>query len=111
MASFVAHYKKKQLQLRELEGELLALLQKGVADKTALRAAEEVRQAKVRALKETIAKLAPSEINAPAMERAQNKIEELQATPEAAILEEYRRRVAHIKGPVPVPRAPRRGHG
>jgi hypothetical protein len=109
MASFVAYHKKKQLHLRELEGELLALLQKGVTEETASRAVEEVRQAQVRALKEKIAKLAPSEKNALAIEKLQNKINELQAAAATAVLEEYRRRTAHIKGPVSVPRAPRRG--
>jgi hypothetical protein len=109
MASFVPYYRKKQLQLRELEGQLLAELQKGAAEEIILRAAEEVRRARLGAFKEKIAKLPPSEKNAPAVKRLQSKIEELRTTDVAAVIEEYRRRAAHLKGPVRISRAPRRG--
>lgn len=109
MASFIAHYRKKQFQLRELEGELLALLQKGGDGAAILRAAAEVRQAQIRAEKERMAKMEPSGKNAAAIRELEGKIEELRGVAVEAAVEEYRKRAARLKGDVVVARAPRRG--
>jgi uncharacterized membrane protein YcjF (UPF0283 family) len=110
MASFVPYYKKKHLQFREVEGELMALLQKNEPEKTALKAVEQVRAAKIRAIREKMAKLAASEESIAARNKWQKEIEELQALPAAEILQTYRRKVAGLKTPVVIHRAPQRGH-
>ena len=109
MASFVPHYKKKLLQLQELEGELMALIQSGAKMEKISIAVEEVRSARIRAIKEKIAKLAPSEKCAPERNKLQTEIEKHQDMAALALLDVYRRRVAVTNGPVTIPRAPRRG--
>jgi hypothetical protein len=110
MASFVPYYRKKQQQFREVEGELMAMLQKDAAEKAALKAVEQVRAAKIRAFREQMAKLVASEKSTAQRNKWQEQIEVLQALPAAEILQTYKCRVASLKSPVIIPRAPRRGH-
>jgi hypothetical protein len=110
MASFVPYYRKKERRFREVEGELMALLQKNEPEEAALKAVERVRAAQIRAIKEQMAKLVASEKSLAERNKWQKQIDELQALSSAEILQTYNRKVANLKTPVIIPRAPTRGH-
>lgn len=88
----------------------MALLQKNEPEEAALKAVEQVRAAQIRAIKEQMAKLAASEKSIAERNNRQKQIEEWQALPAAEILQDYKRKVAGLKTPVIVRRAPTRGY-
>lgn len=109
MASFVPHYKKKQMQLQELEGELMAALQQQKNADLISQKLAAVRSAKIRAIKEMIAKLLPSEKSALQLKKLHAEIDACERLTSAAILKEYQAKIASFKKPIHIARAPRRG--
>lgn len=61
MASFVARYQKKHLRLAIREWELRTLVSKGAGEEDVRLAAEAVRAARIRALKEELGKVKPDD--------------------------------------------------
>jgi len=109
MASFIPRYQKKHLQLKQREGELMALLQGAAKIEIIMDAVEQVRHSRIRALKEKMAKLLPTEVNTSQVDQWQKQIVDLQTIAATAILEEYRQKLTRLKEAVSILRPPRRG--
>lgn len=87
----------------------MTLLQRGGKGELVLKAAGEVREAEIRAIKAKIEKLPASEKSAAQIGRWNADIDKLRHTPVETILEVYQHKVAGLKTPVRIRRAPRRG--
>jgi hypothetical protein len=95
MANYVASYTKKKIRLRRLERELLQSLRTGAPHEVHLRLAEQVRLARIRALRATRAALKPATGRQPnrglALER---KLALAEASTSEAVLAEVGQEVA-----------------
>src|SRR5687767_2154186 len=90
MASFVPYYGKKRFRLEEREDEFLEVLRSGASGTRVAEAAETVRTAHIRALKEKSQQFAPSERNAAILEEIERAIRWWTDLPNDAIVESYR---------------------
>jgi len=90
MAGFVAWYGKKRLRLTEREEEFLDVLRRGASETDLAKAAETLRTAHIRALKEKRQKFAPSERNAALYAGIDDAIRWWSDLPTDAIVEGYR---------------------
>jgi hypothetical protein len=90
MASFTAYYGKKRSRLAKLEREFLEVLQSDASETRVAAAAEAVRAAHVRALKEKLQKFAPAEKNAALYAQIEQAIRRWMDLPTDAIIEGYR---------------------
>jgi hypothetical protein len=90
MSNYIPHYTKKRKILRRKEEALHRLVWRGVSGPKLIRAAEEVRAARVRELQARQATIPPAD--GPGAVRSAKiaaEIEALRATPVEAILEEF----------------------
>jgi hypothetical protein len=90
MASFVAWYGKKRSRLEEREREFLEVLGSQASQARMAEAAETIRAAHIRALKEKRQKFAPSEKNSALYTKIEQAIRAWIDLPQDAIIEGYR---------------------
>lgn len=90
MASFVACYGKKRSRLAQREWEFLQLLRNGAGETAVAEAADTIRTAHVRALKEKRQKFAPAEKNAAVLADIEEAIRWWMNQPNHEIIEGYR---------------------
>jgi hypothetical protein len=94
MASFVPRYCKKHLALKRREAELIDKLANGVVGPKLLAAADEVRAARIRALKERLAKLPPYDgPNVVQYHKIEDQIRRASLVTAQEILSEFQKRV------------------
>ncbi len=90
MSNYVPHYTKKQAILKRKEDTLRRLIHRGVSEQKLIRAAEEVRAARIRALQASLATLPPVDgPDATASARIAARIEALRATPTESMCGEF----------------------
>jgi hypothetical protein len=90
MSNYVPHYTKKRAILKRKEDTLRRLINRGVNKQKLMRAAEEVRAARIRALQASLATLPPADRpDATASAWIAARIEALRATPTESILAEF----------------------
>lgn len=94
MSNYVPWYGKKKQHVEQREDELLRLLAKVGMEKAVTRAAEELREARVRALKSDRSRIEPCDRgdNAERRQRLDEQISRCSAQPIEEILAEYRER-------------------
>src|SRR4051812_22549009 len=92
MASFVPWYGKKRSRIEEREREFLELLHAEATESRVGDAAEKIRIAHIRALKEQRQKFAPSEKNTAFYNRVEQSIRWWMDVPANAIIDGYRKR-------------------
>jgi hypothetical protein len=90
MASFIAWYGKKRSRLRDHEQEFLEVLRGETSQTRLAEAAETIRAAHIRALKELRQKHAPSEKNYGIYSQIEQTIRWWTVLPKEAIIEGYR---------------------
>jgi hypothetical protein len=111
MASFLPSYGKKHAHLAELEREFLRILGSRASDTELAEAAETIRCAQVRALKEKRQEFAPSENNARLFAEVDGQIKWWAELSNDGIVERYRD--AKVRGKITsrIPKRWRRGGG
>lgn len=90
MASFIAYYGKKRSRLENREHEFLELLSNNASETQTADAAEVVRAAHIRALKEKRQKFAPSEKNSALYKQIEDAIHWWTDLPNQQIIDGYR---------------------
>jgi len=89
MANYIPWYGKKRARLVAHEQRFIAVLQSNADGDEIAEAAEEVRAAKIRALKAKRAQLPPAEISLAKVEELNGEIERWLSMPTEAIVEAY----------------------
>ncbi|MCB9877701.1 MAG: hypothetical protein H6835_08890 [Planctomycetes bacterium] len=95
MTNYIPRYAKKNDRFHALEASLVRLLRAGAADDDIERAADEVREQKIRALRARKAKFPPKESSAAELAALDEGIAAWQQVELSALLEIYRRHAAH----------------
>jgi hypothetical protein len=105
MTDYIAIYQKKHKLLREHERSLAKLLKSDAAELLVLDAAQTVRKAQIRALKEERQKLTPAETKAPEYVAIARTIQWWTDAPTATIIDGYRTEAGRTKLTAAIKRA------